>query len=108
MSSKVVSKIQANNNYLDDEDEEVQDQQLESCEKSVRVTSHLYLKPAHSSQTLDKEVVLQRIGQRKRANKLRAALQALIRLPTKPKSNTNDKKVSFPQKRWVDDAFAAP
>ncbi|KAJ6940031.1 hypothetical protein NC651_006245 [Populus alba x Populus x berolinensis] len=45
------------------------------------VTSFIYLKPAHSTETRDKAEVLQRIRQRKRANKVR---------------------------EWVDDAFAAP
>ncbi|PON70154.1 hypothetical protein PanWU01x14_083290 [Parasponia andersonii] len=69
------------------------------------VTSHLYLKPAHSSQSLDKEEVLRRIRQRKRVNMVRTALQSVLRLPSSSPSKPN--KVSVPQRRWVDDAFAA-
>lgn len=67
-------------------------------------TSHLYIKPTHPTEPLDKEVVLQRIRQRKRVNKLRAALEALFS-PFAQKPN----KSSTPEsnKRWVDDAFAA-
>ncbi|KAL8029951.1 hypothetical protein ABFX02_14G255800 [Erythranthe guttata] len=42
------------------------------------VTSHIYLKPAHRTGNLDKAVVLRRIRHRKRINKVKAAVQALI------------------------------
>ncbi|KAF4358987.1 hypothetical protein F8388_015034 [Cannabis sativa] len=73
------------------------------------ITSHLYLKPAHSSQSLDKEEVLQRIRQRKRVNKVRATLQALLRVVSLSSKPNN--KISLPHnhnRSWVDDAFAAP
>lgn len=64
------------------------------------VSTLLYLKPTHTSETLDKDVVLRRIRQRKRVNKLRAALQALLTTPVSPSVHEKNK--------WVDDAFAAP
>ncbi|CBI19614.3 unnamed protein product, partial [Vitis vinifera] len=53
----------------------------EDSDTLLTVTSYLHLKPAQSSQTLDKDLVLRRIRHRKRVNK---------------------------EKKWVDDAFAAP
>ncbi|KAJ6675730.1 hypothetical protein OIU85_011846 [Salix viminalis] len=44
------------------------------------VTSFVYIKPAHSTKTRDKEEVLRRIRQRKRANKVRGGLQGLSRM----------------------------
>ncbi|KAL6215935.1 hypothetical protein ACLB2K_015361 [Fragaria x ananassa] len=67
---------------------------------SSNVSTLLYLKPTHTSETLDKEVVLRRIRQRKRVNKLRAALQSLLTSPVLPSAHE--------KKKWVDDAFAAP
>lgn len=70
------------------------------------VSTHLYVRPVHSSQALDKEVVLRRIRQRKRVNKVRAALHSFLGMPGKkvatPPTNQN------PAKKWIDDAFAAP
>ncbi|KAJ9166150.1 hypothetical protein P3X46_020936 [Hevea brasiliensis] len=68
---------------------------------SVPVTSHVHLKPAHSTQTLDKEMVLRRIRQHKRHSKVRAAVQGFFGSPVSSKTDT----VSV---SWVDDAFAAP
>ncbi|KAL2242052.1 UNVERIFIED_CONTAM: hypothetical protein Sindi_0323200 [Sesamum indicum] len=70
------------------------------------VTSHLYLKPAHATGTLDKAVVLRRIRHRKRVNKVKSAVQALLSSPFA--SNADDKKTSVVRIRWADDAFAAP
>jgi hypothetical protein len=67
-------------------------------------TSHLYIKPTHSTQTMDKEAVLRRIRQRKRVNKVKATVKALLISPF----TKNPDKVSVHEKRWVDDAFAAP
>lgn len=85
--------------------EEVVDPAAETHHQNV-VTSHLLIKPTHSTQPLDKEVVLRRIRQRKRVNKLRAALESFF-LPFSQKPNNND-KACLPEtdKRWVDDAFA--
>ncbi|KDP38441.1 hypothetical protein JCGZ_04366 [Jatropha curcas] len=73
----------------------------EDAENLNAVTSHVYLKPAHRNETLDKEMVLRRIRQRKRHNKVRATLQRLFGPPVSSKTDN----ISI---RWVDDAFAAP
>ncbi|KAK3231519.1 hypothetical protein Dsin_003400 [Dipteronia sinensis] len=79
-----------------EEDQEVNQESLNY------VSSHLYLRPTHTSETLDKDVVLRRIRHRKRLNKVRNALQGFLgwSVPT----NKTD-KVSV---KWLDDAFAAP
>ena len=97
--ASLVSKTETKAKKLAEEEEE----EGEEGETENPVTSHVYLRPAHSSQSLDKEEVLQRIRQRKRANKVQAAFQALVRLSSSSKPN----KVSVPHKKWVDDAFAA-
>ncbi|KAG6786551.1 hypothetical protein POTOM_008157 [Populus tomentosa] len=66
------------------------------------VTSFIYLKPVHSTETRDKAEVLQRIRQRKRANKVRGRLQGFLGWLFSSKS---ENEVSV---KWVDDAFAAP
>jgi hypothetical protein len=66
------------------------------------VTSFVYIKPVHSTKTRDKEEVLQRIRQRKGANKVRGSLQGFLGWLFSSKS---ENKVSA---KWVDDAFAAP
>ncbi|KAF9668625.1 hypothetical protein SADUNF_Sadunf14G0023200 [Salix dunnii] len=66
------------------------------------VTTLVYIKPAHSTKTRDKEEVLQRIRQRKRANKVRGSLQGFL---GRLFSSKSENKVSA---KWVDDAFAAP
>ncbi|KAH7524031.1 hypothetical protein FEM48_Zijuj06G0075200 [Ziziphus jujuba var. spinosa] len=78
------------------------EEQEDPSETKEKVTSHIYIKPAHSIQPWDKEVVLRRIRQRKRVNKVRAALQAFLS-PFSAKPN----RVSMHQNKWVDDAFAA-
>ncbi|KAF5740729.1 hypothetical protein HS088_TW11G00807 [Tripterygium wilfordii] len=75
----------------------------EDPEISNSVTTHLYLKPAHTTQTLDREVVLRRIRNRKRVNKIKAALLSLFGSPI----SSETEKTSVDKKRWVDDAFAA-
>ncbi|KAJ9186649.1 hypothetical protein P3X46_002196 [Hevea brasiliensis] len=92
--SEAENNTNNNNSREDEEDPEIL--------SAVTVTSHVRLKPAHSTQTLDKEVVLRRIRQRKRHNKVRAAVQGFFGLPV---SSKTDNKVSV---KWVDDAFAAP
>lgn len=68
------------------------------------VTSHVYIKRENSGQALDREVVLRRIRQRRRMNKAKASLLALIRSPF---SERTDKEASAEETKWVDDAFAA-
>uniref|UniRef100_A0A2N9G0R5 Uncharacterized protein n=1 Tax=Fagus sylvatica TaxID=28930 RepID=A0A2N9G0R5_FAGSY len=79
------------------------DEEQEVPETQNPVTSHLYIKPTHSTQPLDKEVVLRRIRQRKRVNKVKATFQALVSSPFSAKPD----KVSVHKKKWADDAFAA-
>ena len=66
------------------------------------VTSFIYLKPEHSTETRDKAEVLQRIRQRKRAKKVRDRLQGFLGWLFSSKS---ENEVSV---KWVDDAFPAP
>ncbi|KAL7127427.1 hypothetical protein ABFS83_14G252500 [Erythranthe nasuta] len=47
-------------------------------EEEMMVSSHIYLKPAHRTGNLDKAVVLRRIHHRKRINKIKSAVQALL------------------------------
>lgn len=96
VDSKDENMIAGSSSAVDQEDPETQNP----------VTSHLCIRPMHSTQTLDKEVVLRRIRQRKRVNKVKATLKALLSSPL-PESENPD-KVSVHQKKWVDDAFAAP
>lgn len=86
-----------NNNYVDEEQEVPVTYNL--------VTSHLHIKPTDPTQTLDKEVVLRRIRQRKRVNKWKAMVQALVSSAFSAKP---EKAVSVHGKKWIDDAFAAP
>lgn len=70
-------------------------------ENSVNVTRELQIKAISNgggNMEMDKEVVLRRIRQRKRVNKFRAALQALL---SSPFSKTT------PDNSWLDDPFAA-
>ncbi|KAA8547280.1 hypothetical protein F0562_003856 [Nyssa sinensis] len=69
------------------------------------VTSHLYLKSsssssAHSSETLDKDVILRRIRHHKCLNKVRTTFQALV----------NSSSSSAHEHKWleVNDAFSGP
>ncbi|KAH7567335.1 hypothetical protein ACOSP7_010831 [Xanthoceras sorbifolium] len=78
----------------------------EDPESSNSVSSHLYLRPIHTSETLDKDAVLRRIRHRKRLNKVRNALRGFLGWSARP-AETN-KVSSFYEKKWVDDAFAAP
>ena len=86
-----------NNNYVDEEQEVPVTYNL--------VTSHHHIKPTDPTQTLDKEVVLRRIRQRKRVNKWKAMVQALVSSAFSAKP---EKAVSVHGKKWIDDAFAAP
>ncbi|CAN0922143.1 hypothetical protein LINGRAHAP2_LOCUS32939 [Linum grandiflorum] len=65
------------------------------------ISSQVHLKPTHTPGTLDKEVVLRRIRQRKRMNKVTGAIQGLFGF--RPADKPNNVKPD-----WVDDAFAAP
>ncbi|KAA0065270.1 hypothetical protein E6C27_scaffold82G006120 [Cucumis melo var. makuwa] len=67
------------------------------------VTRHIVVKssPSHSNQALEKAVVLRRIRQRKRVNKLRAAVGALFSSPF------TDKTEETHQRKWVDEPFTS-
>ncbi|CAN8302816.1 unnamed protein product [Cochlearia groenlandica] len=54
---------------------------LEDKATSEYVSTHLYIKRVPSTQALDKEVILRRIRQRKRANKVRSVFQLWLGLP---------------------------
>ncbi|CAK9171742.1 unnamed protein product [Ilex paraguariensis] len=98
VSKKQLSSLEAKNINNSEDPEET--------ENTTLVTTHVFLKPTHSTGTLDKEVVLSRIRHRKRANKFRTAVRALLLSPFAAKTTTDN--VSVQQTRWVDDAFAAP
>nr|CAD1841386.1 unnamed protein product [Ananas comosus var. bracteatus] len=73
------------------------------AENSSPVSSRLYLKPTESgrSTSLDKDVVLQRIRHRKRANRVRNALHSFL-------IHERDLGVGEPPLGWLDDAFSSP
>ena len=56
------------------------------------VSTHIYIRRIPSTQALDREVVLQRIRQRRRANKVRSVFQLLFRFPflSKKHEGNND------------------
>ncbi|XP_017698840.1 uncharacterized protein LOC108511386 [Phoenix dactylifera] len=74
------------------------------------VTSCIYLKPdegggaAAARRSLDKEMVLRRIRQRKRVNQIRAAIQSLLRASP----DLGEKDGEPPSSWWLDDVFSAP
>lgn len=63
--------IKADDNCPEDDQEE--QEKMES-----NITSHLYIKPSHSKQTLDKEMVLRRIRHRKHMNNVKSTLLSFI------------------------------
>lgn len=98
-------------NINEDEDETSnncgEDNQDEQ-DKLDAITSHLYIKPSHSKQALDKDTVLRRIRHRKRMNNFRSAFQSLIGSSSSPSTKmTKNGKGSSNELKWVDDAFAA-
>ncbi|KAI3895358.1 hypothetical protein MKW92_027796 [Papaver armeniacum] len=106
-------KIHRNNNNHTEEDHEEQDDQLETVNPVI--SSHLFLKPTHTSQSLDKDVVLRRIRQRRRATKVRNAFQSFLTFPkfssktvAATDANKDNGSSTHHQVKWLDDAFAAP
>ncbi|KAI4316770.1 hypothetical protein L6164_024715 [Bauhinia variegata] len=81
----------------------------EKMENNIGVTTHVYIKAAHTdrSRSLDKEVVLRRIRQRRRSHKVQAAFQSLIISPFSSTATATATASSNTHKRWIDDAFAA-
>ncbi|XP_061374442.1 uncharacterized protein LOC133316681 [Gastrolobium bilobum] len=71
------------------------------------ISSQLHLKSSlsskDSSQTLNKQVVLQRIRHRKSLNKIKSALEVLL-------GSSEGNTVSTQEQKWLqqDDAFSAP
>ncbi|KAF8410602.1 hypothetical protein HHK36_003134 [Tetracentron sinense] len=73
-------------------------------EEPKHVTSQLYLKPTHASESLDKHILLQRIRQHKRINKVQTALKGLMSSPFS--GRTDDFTVH--EQIWLEDTFSAP
>ncbi|KAL3734090.1 hypothetical protein ACJRO7_023441 [Eucalyptus globulus] len=96
---------------VEDKEEEEEDAE-ETTADNLAVTTHVYIKPAHSSQVLDRDAVLRRIRLRKAMNGFRSSLQSLFgSSPGAPATAKKTKKASVTSgntKRWIDDAFAAP
>ncbi|KAJ0085873.1 hypothetical protein Patl1_09066 [Pistacia atlantica] len=106
MSTSLVPKTQPTISEADDKNNNnntTGDQ--EHPENLNSVTTHLFLRPTQTSQTLEKDEVLRRIRHRKRMNKLKTTVQGLVCWPQPVK--TTD-KVSVYEMKWVDDAFSAP
>ncbi|KAJ4841067.1 hypothetical protein Tsubulata_023576 [Turnera subulata] len=101
--SPLVSKPQPDLSKAENISHNKQQEEEDQESTETTVSSHVHLKPAHSIGTLDKEEVLRRIRQRKRANKVRSTLQGLVGMLFS--SKTDDEKACV---KWVDDAFAAP
>lgn len=98
-----MSSLPSENQPIEKNTEESDQQEEEGLSN---ISSHLYLKPAHATGTLDKAVVLRRIRHRKRVNKVKSAVQTLLSSPFASAADQN--KSSTTRIRWVDDAFAAP
>ncbi|OWM74476.1 hypothetical protein CDL15_Pgr003979 [Punica granatum] len=101
--SITIHDADANSDRVDDLGREEE----EDVPENLLVSTHVYIKPVHSSEQLDREVVLRRFRQRKRANRVRSALARLFVSPFREKADGKAVKPDQP-KRWVDDAFAAP
>ncbi|KAJ0963385.1 hypothetical protein J5N97_028507 [Dioscorea zingiberensis] len=73
------------------------------------VTRQLYLK-SESHRSLDKDVVLRRIRQRKRVNRIKSAFQSFIRVsPDPPPAESKDAADDPDALSWlVDDVFSFP
>lgn len=120
LSKKHFSDLIGTNIRPDAEKNEVavveEEEEYDDGNNPISVTTHLSLKPAHSTERLDKEVVLRRIRHRKRESKIKfSAPQPLLnsKLPLASKStapdHNNSKSRSTPLMiKWADDAFAAP
>ncbi|KAG7594376.1 hypothetical protein ISN45_Aa01g031320 [Arabidopsis thaliana x Arabidopsis arenosa] len=74
----------------------------EDTETPDFVSTHICIKRIHTTQTLDREVILRRIRQRRRANKVRSVFQLLFGFPfTSKKHESNADQVP-------DDASTVP
>ena len=90
--------ITTNHNNIESEDHQ-------NHENQSHVTSQLCLKHTHSSEKLDKDVVLRRFRHRRRVNKVQTVVKALVGSLFSTKST--DKVSAHNNMRWADDAFAA-
>ncbi|KAG6585633.1 hypothetical protein SDJN02_17225, partial [Cucurbita argyrosperma subsp. argyrosperma] len=77
------------------------DKTVADAAASPDVTRHIRLKSSHSTQVLEKAVVLRRIRQRKRVNKFQAVVGALFSSPF------GDKTGEARQRKWVDEPFTS-
>ncbi|OIV96346.1 hypothetical protein TanjilG_09773 [Lupinus angustifolius] len=107
---KQVEEIVSKRKGTEEEDDEGEYEK----EEDDAVTRQLCIKRIENGgKNMDKEVIMRRIRQRKRVNKLRAAVGTFLSSPfTTNKDKDKDKgkgnnASSVQQKRWVDDAFAA-
>ncbi|KAL5704985.1 hypothetical protein ACHQM5_023340 [Ranunculus cassubicifolius] len=82
----------------------ISDQEVQA---ETTITSQLSLKTTHTSESLDKDVVLSRIRYRKRVNMVHNAFQSLLSSPFSPKAAN---KASLPEsgQKWWEDAFGSP
>ncbi|KAF5204011.1 Histone-lysine n-methyltransferase [Thalictrum thalictroides] len=77
----------------------------EETETLNTITRHLYLKPTHTTESIDKDVILRRIRNRRRVNKVQSVLQAMFGSPSSEKAVD---KVTMPSQMWLEDTFSAP
>lgn len=96
---------------VDSELKEGEGGEEETTTNNVAVTTHVRIKPTHSTKVLNRDAVLRRIRLRKFMNRFRASLQSLF--GTSPGAPAMVKKAGKASttsntKRWIDDAFAAP
>lgn len=101
--ASLIPKTQPTISEVDDKTNTTGDQ--EDTENLNSLTTHLLLRPIHTSQKLEKDEVLRRIRHRKRMNKLKTTVQGLF---SRPQSAKTTGTVSACELKWVDDAFAAP
>ncbi|KAG7599699.1 hypothetical protein ISN44_As06g038730 [Arabidopsis suecica] len=74
----------------------------EDTETPDFVSTHICIKRIHTTQTLDREVILRRIRQRRRANKVRSVIQLLFGFPF------TNKKHDGNADQYPDDASTVP
>ncbi|KAK7251112.1 hypothetical protein RIF29_34031 [Crotalaria pallida] len=94
--------------FSENDKESVEHLESKDSETVGAISSQLHLKPSLSSkaskpQTLDKQVVLRRIRQRKSYNKAKSALEALL-----GSSEANSASAQEPKWLQLGDNFSAP
>ncbi|OIT38788.1 hypothetical protein A4A49_10332 [Nicotiana attenuata] len=108
MANSIVPKKYFSQTDEDGFQVEIQEEEEGNNQSSKGVTSHICLKPPHTTGSLNKDVVLRRIRHRKQVNKLKSATQSFLGFPFKTSSKNENKVTNSQMIRWVDDAFAAP